>query len=94
VPYHVQHGFAPGESAVTAFVTWGNVWTEGLREHWEDKIRSMLAGIDPFLGTILMLSPIVAAELAAPGPALLGTGRAHHGLRGRLALAALAPRTR
>jgi hypothetical protein len=66
-PYHVDHGFSPDESAVTAFVTWGNVWTEGLREHWEDKIRSMLAGIDPFLGTILALSPIVAAELAGLG---------------------------
>jgi hypothetical protein len=66
-PYHVRQGFAADESAVTAFVCWGNVWTEGLREHWEDKVRSMLAGVDPFLGTILVLSPIAAREFAAHG---------------------------
>jgi hypothetical protein len=66
-PYHVRQGFAADESAVTAFVCWGNVWTEGLREHWADKVRSMLAGIDPFLGTIFVLSPIAAREFAARG---------------------------
>ena len=25
-PYHVQYGFEPGESAVTVFYVWGNVW--------------------------------------------------------------------
>ena len=32
-PYHASRGMDRGESAVSAFVTWGNVWTEGLREH-------------------------------------------------------------
>jgi hypothetical protein len=66
-PYHVQRGFAPDESTVTSFVTWGNVWTEGLREHWQDKLRAMLSGLDPFLGAILVLDPIVAKEFAQLG---------------------------
>jgi hypothetical protein len=66
-PYHVSRGFEHADSAVSTFVTWGNVWTEGLREHWEEKVKAMLAGIDPFLGTILVLSPIAARELAQLG---------------------------
>jgi hypothetical protein len=66
-PYHVSRGFDAEQSAVSAFVSWGNVWSEGLREHWQDKIRAMLSGIDPFLGTILVLSPIVAREFAELG---------------------------
>ena len=31
-PYHVQYGFEPGESAVTVFYVWGNVWAEHLRD--------------------------------------------------------------
>jgi hypothetical protein len=61
-PYHVSQGFAREESAVTAFVSWGNIWSEGLREHWQEKVQAMLGAIDPFLGTILVLSPIVARE--------------------------------
>jgi len=66
-PYHLQHGFERDESAVTSFVCWGSIWTEGLREHWQDKIVSMLTSYDPFLGTILTLDPIVARELQALG---------------------------
>jgi hypothetical protein len=66
-PYHVSRGFERADSAVSTFVTWGNVWTEGLREHWEEKVKAMLAGIDPFLGAILVLSPIAARELAQLG---------------------------
>ena len=46
-PYHVQHGFGPDESAATIFYIWGNVWTEGLRKTWQEKIQAMLAGQDP-----------------------------------------------
>ena len=42
---HVRRGFSPGDSAVTRFQVWGNVWTEGLRDAWEEKVASMLAGI-------------------------------------------------
>ena len=43
-PYHVRRGFSPGDSAVTSFQVWVNVWTEGLRDAWEEKVASMLAG--------------------------------------------------
>jgi hypothetical protein len=66
-PYHVRHGFDPEESTVTSFVCWGSIWTEGLREHWEDKVASMLTSYDPFLGTILVLDPIAAREFHALG---------------------------
>jgi hypothetical protein len=66
-PYHVQQGFEPGESTVSIFYVWGNVWTEGLREHWREKIVAVLRGQDPYLGTILALDPIVARELAQLG---------------------------
>jgi hypothetical protein len=66
-PYHVQQGFEAEESVVTSFVCWGSIWTEGLRERWEDKVKAMLASYDPFLGTILVLDPIVADELVSLG---------------------------
>jgi hypothetical protein len=66
-PYHVQQGFGAGESTVTSFVCWGSIWTEGLRERWEDKVKAMLSSYDPFLGTILLLDPIVARELVSLG---------------------------
>jgi hypothetical protein len=61
-PYHVQQGFSADESTVSTFYVWGNSWTEGLRTTWQDKIKSMLGGQDPFLGSILVLDPIVARE--------------------------------
>jgi hypothetical protein len=67
VPYHVQQGFGAEESTVTSFVCWGSIWTEGLRERWEDKVKAMLSSYDPFLGTILLLDPIVARELVSLG---------------------------
>jgi hypothetical protein len=63
-PFHVQQGLDPEESAVSVFYCWGNVWTEGLRKLWREKIEAMLGGQDPFLGSILVLDPIVAQELA------------------------------
>jgi len=61
-PYHVQQGFDRDESTVTTFYVWGNNWTEGLRSTWQEKMKAMLGGQDPFLGTILVLDPIVARE--------------------------------
>ena len=46
-PYHVQYGFEPGESAVTVFYVWGNVWAEHLRAHWEEKLKAMSPGSSP-----------------------------------------------
>jgi hypothetical protein len=66
-PYHVSRGFDRDASVASIFVTWGNVWSEGLREHWQDKIKGMLSGLDPFLGATLLLDPIVARELVQLG---------------------------
>jgi hypothetical protein len=66
-PYHVQQGFSPGDSAVTSFQVWGNVWTEGLRATWEEKLAAMLASMEPFLGTVLLLDPLVACRFVELG---------------------------
>ena len=67
VPYHVQHGFEPSESAVTVFYIWGNVWSEHLREYWEEKLKAMLAGLEPSMGCTFVLDPIVAREFVQKG---------------------------
>ena len=66
-PFHVQQGFEPGESTVSIFYVWGSSWTEGLRETWQDKIKSMLAGQDPYLGSVLVMDPIVARDFIKLG---------------------------
>jgi hypothetical protein len=66
-PYHVEHGFDPEESVVSTFMIWGNVWTEGLREIWDDKIKAMLAAQDGYLGSTLVMDPIVAREFVERG---------------------------
>jgi hypothetical protein len=66
-PYHVQHGLEPGESAVTVFYVWGNVWAEHLREHWEEKLKAMLVGLEPSMGVTFVLDPIVAREFVQKG---------------------------
>ena len=65
--YHVQHGFEPGESAVTVFYVWGNVWAEHLRTHWEEKLKAMLVGLEPSMGVTFVLDPIVAREFVQKG---------------------------
>jgi hypothetical protein len=66
-PYHVRQGFSPGDSTVTTFQVWGNVWTEGLRATWEEKVAAMLAAMEPFLGTVLLLDPLVARQFVDRG---------------------------
>jgi hypothetical protein len=63
VPYHVQQGFDPEESTVTAFYVWGNAWTEGLRGTWKEKFQAILGGLDPYMGALLTIDPLVANEL-------------------------------
>jgi hypothetical protein len=67
VPYHVQYGFEPSESAVTVFYVWGNVWAEHLREYWEEKLKAMLVGLEPSMGCTFVLDPIVAREFVQKG---------------------------
>ena len=62
-PYHVQQGFGPDESTVSILHCLGATWSEGLRDHWQEKLTAMLSGLEPFLGVTLVLDPIVAREL-------------------------------
>jgi hypothetical protein len=66
-PYHVQHGFEPGDSTVTVFYVWGNVWSEHLRTYWEEKLKAMLVGLEPSMGVTFVLDPIVAREFVERG---------------------------
>ncbi len=66
-PYHVQQGFDVDESTVTTLVSWGNNWTEGLRDTWAEKLTAMLTAHEVFLGAILVLDPIAAREFAKRG---------------------------
>ena len=61
-PFHVTRGFKPEESVATIFYVWGNSWTEGLRDTWEEKLIDMMRGQDQFLGATLVLDPIAAQE--------------------------------
>jgi hypothetical protein len=66
-PYHVQHGCPADTSTVSVFQIWGNVWTEGLRPTWQEKLALMLGGQEPFLGTVLLIDPIVAQSFVDLG---------------------------
>ena len=61
-PFHVTQGFEPEDSVATIFYVWGNSWTEGLRDTWDEKLTDMLRGQDQFLGATLVLDPIAARE--------------------------------
>jgi hypothetical protein len=66
-PYSTLYGFGPEDSTATIFYVWGNVWTEGLRETWAEKVQGMLAALEPFMGAILVIDPIVAREFGERG---------------------------
>jgi hypothetical protein len=66
-PYHVEHGFGADESAVTVSYIWGNVWSEYLREHWQEKLIAMVSGLEPGMGCTIVLDPIVAREFVEKG---------------------------
>jgi hypothetical protein len=66
-PYHVQFGYDEDESAVTVSYIWGNVWSEYLREYWQEKLVAMINGLEPGMGCTLVLDPIVAREFVEKG---------------------------
>lgn len=72
-PFHVQHGFAPGESVVSV---WSGVrataYTLGLREkHWRQAVQHLLRGFDPHSAPTFVLDPITARLFVS----LAGFGR-------------------
>ena len=66
-PYHVQHGFEPGESTVTVFVRLGQRLDRGPSRDWEDKLMAMLRARSRISGSTLVLDPIVAREFVELG---------------------------
>src|SRR5690349_6969855 len=68
-PFHVQHGFRPGDSAVSVFTGCrSTAFTLGLREkHWREHVRNMLRGMDPHTPPTLLLDPITARQFVDRG---------------------------
>ena len=68
-PFHVQHGAAPGESAVSVFSGCrSTAFTLGLRErHWRDHVQRLLRGMDPSAPPVLLLDPIAAHQFVGRG---------------------------
>jgi hypothetical protein len=69
VPFHVQHGFKPEESAVSLFSgVRATLFTLGLREkHWRTHVQLMLRGLDPHNPPTLVLDPITARQFVTRG---------------------------
>jgi hypothetical protein len=69
VPFHVQHGFKPEESAVSTFSGCrSTAFSLGLREkHWQEHVRNMLRGLHPHNPPTLILDPITARQFIDRG---------------------------
>ncbi len=69
VPFHVQHGFKPGDSAVSVFSGCrSTAFTLGLRErHWREHVRNLLRGLDPHNSPVFVLDPITARQFIDRG---------------------------
>jgi hypothetical protein len=68
-PFHVQHGLAAADSAVSVFSgVRSTAFTLGLREkHWREHVRHMLRGMDPHGPPVLLLDPIAARQFVDRG---------------------------
>jgi hypothetical protein len=68
-PFHVQHGSAPGESAVSVFSGCrSTAFTLGLRErHWREHVQRLLRGMDPSAPPVFLLDPIAAHQFVGRG---------------------------
>jgi len=69
VPFHVQHGYQPTDSAVSVFTgCTATAFSLGLREkHWREHVRNMLRGLDPHSAPTLLLDPITARQFIDRG---------------------------
>ncbi len=69
VPFHVQHGFKPGDSTVSVFGgTHFTAFTLGVREtYWREQIQNMLRGMDPNHSPTFVLDPITARQFIDRG---------------------------
>ncbi len=68
-PFHVSHGFRPGDSAVSVFTGCrSTAFTLGLRErHWREHVGHLLRGMDPHGPPTLLLDPIAARQFVDRG---------------------------
>ena len=68
-PFHVQHGFAADQSAVSVFGGCrSTAFNLGLRaRHWQDHVRNMLRGLNPHNPPTLVLDPITAQQFIDRG---------------------------
>jgi hypothetical protein len=68
-PFHVQHGFKPTNSTVSAFTGCRSTsFTLGLREkHWREHTRHMLLGMDAHNPPTLLLDPLTAQQFIDRG---------------------------
>lgn len=68
-PFHVQHGFEPTDSTVSAFSGCRSTsFTLGLREtYWREHVRNLLRGMDPHNPPTLLLDPITARQFIDRG---------------------------
>ncbi len=68
-PFHVQHGRAASESAVSVFSgVRSTAFTLGLREtHWREHVGHLLRGMDPHGPPTLLLDPIAARQFVDRG---------------------------
>jgi len=68
-PFHVQHGLALTDSAVSVFTGCrSTAFTLGLREtYWREHVRNMLRGMDPHGPPTLLLDPITARQFIDRG---------------------------
>ncbi len=68
-PFHVQHGLAAADSAVSVFSgVRSTAFTLGLRQtHWREHVRHLLRGMDPHGPPALLLDPIAARQFVDRG---------------------------
>lgn len=68
-PFHVQHGFKKGDSAVSLFGgCHSTAFTLGLREtYWREHVQYLLRGHDPHRPPTLLLDPITARQFVERG---------------------------
>ncbi|MGH9044493.1 MAG: UGSC family (seleno)protein, partial [Acidimicrobiales bacterium] len=68
-PFHVEHGFAPGDSTVSIWIgAWSTSFMHGIRpKYWQNQVRNLLRGMDPVQAPLLVLDPIAARELVEHG---------------------------
>jgi hypothetical protein len=63
-PLHVEQGFEPEQSVVSLYLVWGYATSNSLRETWREKLRDLLAGLDPIVDPLVILDPSAARQLA------------------------------